>query len=58
MKVVAAVAGVLAYAAVAAFLCLAAIQNPNLSESTQWIWCAVAVGWGPIVAFVFVEFWP
>lgn len=39
----------IAYAVVASFLCLAAVQNPNLTDSEQWLWCAVAVGWGPIL---------
>lgn len=44
-----AVLGFIVYGVVAAFLCLAAIQNPNLSDSQQWVWCAVAVGWGPLL---------
>jgi hypothetical protein len=52
MKILAAVAGFLAYCAVAGFLCAAAIVNPNLNDTEQFVWCAIACGWGPLLLFV------
>lgn len=37
------------YVVIALFLCLAAIENPELNDSEQWIWCAFAVVWGPLL---------
>jgi hypothetical protein len=44
----------LAYAGIAGFLCAAAIANPDLSDTEQFVWCAIAVGWGPLVALITV----
>lgn len=46
----------LVYALIAAFLCLAAISDPTLNDSEQWVWCAVAVLWGPLVVLLVLVF--
>lgn len=43
-----------AYVIIAVFLCLAAIQDPDLDDGKQWVWYAVAVAWGPIFLFFWV----
>lgn len=37
------------YVVIAVFLCLAAISYSGFGDTEQWLWCAAAVAWGPIL---------
>lgn len=51
MKLLFIVMFLLAWLAATGFLCAAAIMNPNLNDTEQFVWSAVAVGFTTLLAF-------